>query len=1251
MNFKLFNRSGRSAELTAQPASGNTPVPVIATRSQAAITAEAIELPTRRSATSAPGQPAASTRRFGKQQTLDRLARILDRGKNAAFVAGVGRYETTTAITPFRSTVNSAAPKLKSTVRGEGMPEWTLPKGVANAPARRPKGPSPEDILYRKAAAPAAAVPGSIGGASETLDAVSRIVDRHFPLQAGALLKLQLPRRELTAAICAAGAQAALTRPEIEQLAESLATRHAHATDAKAALTVVLDRNRIFGDLESNQAVSRRVDQQLRSSPADHREALKTAINEIAGIDSPALTPAQRALVLTPAERTLLAKRVTRCFDSAAQATRALRSLGDVRLLGEIGQPRSTNADQKLAWKLAASLESLDGIGLDLLDKLTDRAPAGSTQVQSRAPLGVDDRFSVRAYMRAASEIARAAGPAAGLALDPGSLYAHGNVAAAITEVRRRSGNPQAWPGRGKGVATPPNVRLEPTEKALLALHDKLDPDVHVPHGCDFAIGMMCAGMLTDRPAQPGAPKTKSEFFLTNSRIDKAFGLHVDRALGLKGLPAAKEAVTRPLLHHGKSPYFAIDTVVARGAGVKFSLAHHSAIGEGRMLAEDMMGSIVDALARSGGPAGSPLPTPTSQRAAADIAAETEPTTLQGLLRTALMKRMRADQLFLPRLPMAPEIPPHVMDEAKADVLSAVASYPADPVGAKAVQDTLAHLAADHAGTRLTPQTLRDWAADAGAPWSRGGDVGSAMARAAQQPTGDSAADWSAFAKAYPFVAEGARPEVEIRPVKGAQREEFAATLEDMLNGLELIGGFSASNAGNTNGSTKAVSEIVSGILSGGAAALRLDVGGDLIREVSFEAGTATDRMAMRMSVATLRRVHGCAGGSAGLHLGETSIAGASLAVGADAGYSYELVRQEGATIGFARHLSGGVNGDKVLYKKLGEMGRKLVLDTLGDDRGLDRPGNPEDQQPLKRLFATYPDVLAGRFTVEESNHRTTLAALGGANVTFGHFKLGLTPANVSRQWRKGTMVYEDQSGAMKVRKVMHPDTSKVTLGGSLATMNGLIDTLEPTKVAGRTLADTTQLAAGALVNVSMDVQHRGMSDTSIDIAYLGKTLPTAFWTRTFERMKEANADLGQNRQQYGAEQAEKYFPANHAADPERTVAAQVHSHEQFLARNNAERDRTTQTQKYEEYKSEQVRRLDILKANAQQAAADGEAGTAGESLDAQQGILDDPDCRQHRFAIAIHNQSNKVVNGPSNLLGFGSTMRYGLNQHAGEFD
>ena len=1128
------------------------------------------------------------------------------------------------------------------------MPEWTLPSGIADAKPAKPKGPSPEDILYRKAAAPAQpTVAGSVGAARETLDAVSRIVDRHFPVQPGALLKLQLPRRELTAAICAAGAQAALSRPEIEQLAESLASRHAHATDAKAALAVVLERNRILGDLESDQAVARRVDQRLRNSPVGHRDALKTAIDDIAGRDSPALTPAQRALVLTPAEKTLLAKRVTACFDSASQATRALRSLGDLRVPGDIGQPRAASADQKLAWKLAASLESLDGIGLDLLDKLTDRAPAGSAQVQNRPPLGVDDRFAVRAYMRAASEIARAAGPVAALALDPHSMYAQGSVGTAIAEARRRSGNPHAWPGRGKGVATPSGVRLEVTEKALLALHDKLDPTVQVPHGCDFAIGMMCAGMLTDRPTQPGAPKIKSEFFLTNSRIDKAFGLHVDRALGLKGLPAVKEAFTRPLLHQGKSPYFAMDTVLARGSGVKFSLAHHSATSEGRMIAEDMMGSIIDVLSRPGSAPGSPLPTAASKRSAAAIAAEAQPATLQGLLRTALMKRMRADQLFLPRLPMAPEIPPHVMEQAMADVLSAVDFDRADRASGAVVEETLAHLAADHAGTRLTPQTLRDWAADAGAPWSRGGEVGAATARAAPA----AAADWAAFAKAWPFVAEGARPEVEIRPVKGAEREEFAAMLEEMLNGLELIGGFTASNAGNTNGSTKSVSEIVSGILSGGAAALRIDLGGDLVRDVTFDAGTATDRMAMRMSVATLRRVHAGAGGSAGVHLGETSIAGASVAVGADAGYSYELVHQEGATIGFARHLSGGVNGDKALYRKLGEMGRKLVLDPLGDDRGLDRPGNPEDQQPLKRLFATYPDVVAGRFTVDEADHRTTLSGSGGANVTFGHFKAGLAPSNVAKQWRKGTMVYEDRSGAMKVRKVMQPDTSKVTLGGSLATLNGLIDTLEPTHVAGHVLSDTTQLGAGALANATMDVQHKGTSDTSIDIAYLGKTVPTSFWTRTFERTKEANADLGENRQQYGVDQAKKYFAASHAADPERTVAAQVHSHEQFLARENAERDRTTQIQKYDEYKPAYVRQLDLLKANAQQAADDGETRVADASVDAQQGILDDPDCRQHRFEIAIHNQSNKVVHGPSNLLGFGHAMSDKFTQRAGDFD
>ncbi len=96
------------------------------------------------------------------------------------------------------------------------------------------------------------------------------------------------------------------------------------------------------------------------------------------------------------------------------------------------------------------------------------------------------------------------------------------------------------WPGRD-GAAVPPHSRI--ARRALLAVRDELraldehasDPErLATPfdkgtHGCRFAIPMIRNGMLTDQARDlDGKP---SEFRMTESRLTKGIGKHVDRAM------------------------------------------------------------------------------------------------------------------------------------------------------------------------------------------------------------------------------------------------------------------------------------------------------------------------------------------------------------------------------------------------------------------------------------------------------------------------------------------------------------------------------------------------------------------------------------------------------------------------------------------------------------------------------------------------------------------------------------------------
>ena len=1221
--FSRLHRHAGAQRRDLAPAGTQAP----ARSAPAAAAREAIELPARRGDAAPAAATEAPTHRFSAHGTLDRLRGLRERGAQAVYDHGFGAHQTTAAIHPLRTTVSSAEPRLGSAVRGEGMPAPHVPDAIADATPAPSKGPAPETLLYGPGGAP-----GEAMSARDAQALVSAIVDRHFRFSTPA------HRRELTAAICGAGTASGLAQDGMRQLAQSLAARHGHASDASAALETVVDRHRMLAALEAPNAAADTVERHFRASPAGHRAALTTAIDRAAA-----------ASRLSPAETALLADQLATSFTHASEATRALNGLADVRLLGDIASPRPASAAGRLAWKFAADMESTDGVGLDLLDKLTDRAPAGSAQPQSRPPLDIDQRGAVRAYLRAATEVQRAGGRLAPAAPDPDSMFRHGNLSAAIAAARRD--DPQAWPGRA-GAPTPPGVRLTLAEKALLAVHDQLDPDIHAVHGCRFAVEMARGGMVTDAPRNPDG--SKSEFFMVESRASKTLGLHLDRAIGLHGRQRVKEAITRPLLHQGKSPFFANDTVLAgRHAQARFALAHHGATNEGRLIADDMFGLVGEALQRTGGAHGAPLPTAANPRPAAALAGE--PETLRGLLRVALMQEMKTDPVFLPRLAAAPEIPPHVMDSATAKVLGAVAFDPADAAGNARLEEALAGVVAEHTGARLTPQRLRDWAADAGAPWTHDADPRAGL----HAPAGDGAAappgalrreEWAPFAQAYARLAQGERSSVTARPIKGSTRPEVAQMLEEMINGLELIGGFSFSNAGNTNGTTKNVSEVVSGILAAGAGALRIDLGGGLVREVMFEAGTATDRMALRMSVATLKRVQAGAGGSAGLHVGETSLASASVAVGADAGYAYELVRQEGASFGFPRHRSGGVNGDKALYAKMGKLARLLIEgDAPGEHFKL--PGNPEDRGSLvKRAYQEFgAEISVGRFSVEQSDHKTTVGVSGGPAVTAGHFKLSMLPTSVAKQWRRGEYVYEDHSGSLQVRKEMQPRTSKITVGGSLAGLNGLIDTMAPTHVAGHTLGVTTQLGAGAIANAAMDIQAKGTTASTVHVKYDGKTVPTTFATTTFARAKEWNEDLGANLERYAEDKARKFRPARYAADPAGTVADEMRYLSEYAGRVGAERDVTTTFQKYDEFPGH-TGQMDLLGAKAHLAARRGEADEAARAARGVHGMFDDPDCRQYRFAVAIHTQSNSVMHGPAGLMGLTHAMVDTATQKAGDF-
>ncbi|MFN3493851.1 MAG: hypothetical protein ACK40L_05035, partial [Hydrogenophaga sp.] len=672
---------------------------------------------------------------------------------------------------------------------------------------------------------------------------------------------------------------------------------------------------------------------------------------------STSLAAIKQSKGLRDAELVVLAKCLALSQPEAAGAKQALQSLQQLDVVGALRAPLSeAGTVAPDAWALASQLQSVNGVGLRLLGKLSagDKGPTG-TYAANVAPL-------VRAYFLAASEVARASGNAD--TANPAALYASGAIRTAIDAERSLNGA-AAWPGRN-GSATPAGVTLSVAEKALLALRDEVDkanPAVTATHGCAFAIHMVRAGMLTDKKRE--ANGELSEFHKVESRASKTFGKHIDRSIGAGHETKLKSMLAKVVPQIAKSPFHAHNKILAKEPeGI--SLSHDNGIHHGRAV-KDMIGVVSVALKRANvaeGLGAQPLDPNSPDHVSQELQ-------LRNQCRLAILELTDAETVLLPRfasatplseaqvekaldkvmerlssvsvarqdtstaanqaapsnapdpqtpapvqpqpwLPLAwlwkkapapsdtpvPEAPP-VIDQ------SAVAAAAAEAAAAKAVLREQARALLVRENTGLTPQTLLAWAQAAGGPVNA-----AQLHELARQPRAEGEPDWGAFEGAFLRSTGREKPAVATPELKGLTREQVGSVLADMVRGEELGSGFALENGGLSHVHTGAISQILSGLATGGAGSIRLDLGGGQRRVVTFESGVGTDRSFIKVGVSTLKRAQLGAGGSGGAEIGETGVAKASASGGANAQRAWEVVHHEGTIFGFPRHLSGGVGGD-----------------------------------------------------------------------------------------------------------------------------------------------------------------------------------------------------------------------------------------------------------------------------------------------------------------------------------------------------
>lgn len=935
-------------------------------------------------------------------------------------------------------------------------------------------------------------------------------------------------------------------------------------------------------------------------------------------------------------ETAQLVKALAVSFPDAARAGQALKGLRDVSLAHDILHPAAVvdaGPETQLAWKFASELESVPGIGLDLLDKLTDR-PQAHPEAGRRAEMTKAERGLVRAYLRAAADVARA-GPD-DRRIDPGAIYGRGQVCEAIAAARRLQG-PGAWPGRA-GSATPPSIALKLSEKALLAIPDGLDPSVTERHGCEFAVHMLRAGMPTDK--RHNVDGSVSEFYKAESRAAKTAGRHLDRALRDRTGNPLKSTLERYVLRKGKSPFFAHDALTSeRGLNRGFGLSHRGGMQEGRAI-KDMMDVLEQGLLTAGGPHGAPLLDAQGHVDARSL----DDATLQNLVRLAMLKTVKAKTILIPRFARCDELSGPALHAAHDAVMAMVRQPPqAGPSDTAEALVRRVEEALHRENARLTPTALLRWAADAGGP-----DSEASLSEYRDRPPEEGQPDWSKFARNFGRSTGKDLPSVQTPALTGTTRASAADMLAEMVAGEELGSGFSLGNLGTTHFTTRNLSEVITALATKGTAALRLDLGGGQRRMVTFESGVNAECSYLRMGVATVRMGQVGIGGSIGPTVGVEGAARFSLSVGGDVQDSVELLAQEGVTFNFPRHLNGGLAGDSAAARKKAQLLR-LLIGVAGGEGGedmLSRPGNPEDRSSLvKAAYQAFGNTISvGAFKVKQNDHRVTGSTTIGAGAGLSQLEMsvGLPSLRNSGQVNLGSMEYEDTSGTVRVKRQTESVIFKATADAVLGSITALIpgpgndpQAFSQAVASGMQpdLQSFTALGSGALAGMSADYLRLGRTNVVNRTLDEDKQIPTSYGVSTFSDPASFIHSLAADFKTYAHDKAKKYAAADYQAHPQATVDNEARLIAEYAGKVLQDKDRTTLPNLYWEF-GDDVSAMNHLMAEEYLAGRQGDKMRAKEAGRQLAALHADPAWHEARFVSSSNVRSASERVGVNGLLG-----------------
>jgi hypothetical protein len=1088
-----------------------------------------------------------------------------------AFMKGFGVTSKTVALTPFYSVTDSAQPNLQSSVRKEG-----------DAPLRE---------------SPALKNGGQPKAASEVKPSKTRV---------------KLEQERLLA-------------------------------DTDTALDeLFVEHTKLFRSQAAPLAAGSAVSDSPRSAMLDRLKTVK----------------AEKGLSTAQVDK--LAKTLDLAFRDSATPVKdgidALNALQELNLLGKLRAnshltPPASVAESN-AWMLAQRLEAVPGgIGMALINKLTPATPrpAGVNPTVTAA-----DRVMLRSFLAASAAVAnQAKASGATVSHDPYSLFNQpgSSLKRAIDAVGANN-----WPG-SNGAATPLGIPLNDNEKAMLAVTDELKAlDQHVldhpkspfrkgTHGCVHSIGVVhnrLTESISGTKGEKAAKKAKggpvqSEFEWIDAFAEKAFDKHLDRALKtsqpekLKGIARLKRALNNHLnVNSNKSAFHAYDSVTSsKGLNRGLVLPHRSPIAEGRAFGKMLTAFSSETERQLKEGFTDDLMEPSLTRADGKLAPEgliSNELALRSLVRAQIIATTRDQEKMMPDLRY---LDPR-SELTKKTIFNAVRARIGDlPDGAN--METLENRIKDFINVDnqpLTAQRILQWASEIGGPANEG-----EATRMAKSPLGPPA--WHDFAKGFDRVENGFVEDIKTPPLEGMSRHEAALLIRSLGERDELGSGYTITNGGNVQVSTKGVSGVVSNALLGVSGNIRINLAGGQVRLVSFEKFTSTDRSGVRIATSTLTKVEAGAGASVGHAFDEH--APVTLSFGGDASYKYQVTDQVGAVFGFARHATGGVAGDEDLsLKKTGELIQILLDDLPQQDPSNPNPevpGNAEDFKSRTRLaLQAFPyELSVGSYEFSQTDHALAASLTGGAGVRLGEFRLGLPNGHVGAEGHRTKTTYRDNSGWLRTEKKTESLSCKATADIALASLGGL-DPLHDGTVSGK-----LQLVAGSGATGNVDFYHHMIKDATNIILAEEEELPTSFQLRSYGNGTSYLKAKSENIHKTSHEKGAKYH-ANEYLNPElqADVVARIENSQQKISNQFLERkDLTATPNDYFEYDQKKV----VDDSNNWRAdkyfAEPGSAKARSKEIDTVITELHaDPANHQHRFVVINDEVSTTENKGANNIMG-----------------